>query len=119
MSRTTIAISTGLIVLGCVVAWLPAQDSSRRAVPKNRLSNPANPAPAEERPSLTPPSGFSGDFPPTTTPPAKLPEAADAGSSRISAGLRSAYPPSQFSAGSGEQSSPATDDLGLNSEAEN
>src|SRR5690242_6684379 len=57
MSRTTIATVTGLIMLGCVVALLPAQESSRRTAGKYRMTPSGVPAverSAAEPPPLTP-----------------------------------------------------------------
>ena len=53
------AVVAGLVVLGCVVALLPAQESSRRTASKYRLSPPGSPA--AERPSLTPRSSTEGE----------------------------------------------------------
>jgi uncharacterized repeat protein (TIGR01451 family) len=73
MSRTTIAVVAGLMVLGCVVAMLPAQESSRRTATKNRGS--AQGGSTYERPSLTPPPNDSEYVPaamPQTRPPAEF-----------------------------------------------
>src|SRR5437588_8007901 len=58
MSRTTIAMVGGLMVLGCVVAWLPAQESSRRTAGKYRMT-------PSGVPTVEPPAG---ELPPTTLP---------------------------------------------------
>src|SRR6478672_2653638 len=57
MSRTTTATLTGLIMLGCVVALLPAQESSRRTASKYRMTPSGTPTverSAAEPPPLTP-----------------------------------------------------------------
>src|SRR5439155_15478021 len=59
MSRTTIATVGGLIMLGCVVAWLPAQESSRRTATKYRMTPSGVPTverAAAEPPPVTPPT---------------------------------------------------------------
>lgn len=68
MSRSSMGIVAATIVLGCVVAMLPAQESSRRTAAKYRPS--ASSAPAE-RPSLTPLNLADADLPPVVTPPAR------------------------------------------------
>src|SRR5262245_18548401 len=58
MSRTTMTMLAGLMALGCIVAMLPAQESSRRTASKYKPG--ANPWPSGgERQSLSPPPGAS------------------------------------------------------------
>src|SRR5439155_12119329 len=66
MSRTSMGIVAGLLVLGCVVAMLPAQESSRRTASKYRPSTTGGPA---ERPSLAPLNPADAELPPVVTPP--------------------------------------------------
>src|SRR5262245_41800140 len=68
MSRSSMGIVAATIVLGCVVAMLPAQESSRRTAAKYRPSPSSAPA---ERPSLTPLNPADADLPPVVTPPAR------------------------------------------------
>src|SRR5262245_13823200 len=68
MSRSSMGIVAATIVLGCVVAMLPAQESSRRTAAKYRPSPGSAPA---ERPSLTPLNPADADLPPVVTPPAR------------------------------------------------
>src|SRR5439155_7329301 len=68
MSRTSMGIVAGLIVLGCVVAMLPAQESSRRTASKYRPTT--NGAPGE-RPSLAPLNPAEADLPPIVAPPGR------------------------------------------------
>jgi Domain of unknown function DUF11 len=82
MSRTTIATIIGLLALGCVVAWLPAQESSRRTAAKYR------PAPSGSITEGIPPDGMLA---PVVTPSGR-PSTSGESQSRISAGLRSQYP---------------------------
>jgi hypothetical protein len=73
MSRTTISMVAGLMVLGGVVALLPAQESSRRTATKNRGTAPGGTT--YERPGLTPTPGDSEYLPaskPPTQPPSEL-----------------------------------------------
>src|SRR3954469_11285803 len=68
MSRSSMGIVAGLIVLGCVVAMLPAQESSRRTATKFRPNSTGGPA---ERPSLAPLNPADGDLPPVVNAPAR------------------------------------------------
>jgi len=71
MSRTTIGMLTVLVALGCVVAWLPAQESSRRTAMKNR---PSGTVEKSERPSLAPLNPPSEEnLPPIVSPPGRAP----------------------------------------------
>jgi uncharacterized repeat protein (TIGR01451 family) len=94
MSRTTMATISGLLTLGCVVAWLPAQESSRRTANKTRAS-------VEEStpPSLLP----DGNLPPIVPPPTSPPGGTATGN------LRSQYSPiGQQLTREGAEQSPAT-----------
>lgn len=62
MSRTAIVIITGLFALGCIVALLPAEESSRRTASRFRT-------PSEQ----TPPNSLP-ELPPSTLTPLALPE---------------------------------------------
>jgi uncharacterized repeat protein (TIGR01451 family) len=68
MSRSSSGIVAGLVVLGCVVAMLPAQDSSRRTASKYRPNAVGAPA---ERPSLAPLDPAEADLPPVVNAPAR------------------------------------------------
>src|SRR3954469_13226767 len=67
MSRSFMGIVAGLVVLGCVVAMLPAQESSRRTATKFRSSS-SGPA---ERPSLAPLNAADAELPPVVNAPAR------------------------------------------------
>src|SRR5688572_25299166 len=73
MSRTTMSIVAGIVVLGFVVAMLPAQESSRRTA-KNRSNFPGT---APERPNLSPVAP-EAELPPIVTSPGRA-EAGDRG----------------------------------------
>src|SRR5438132_2200803 len=66
MSRTSMGIVAGLLVLGCVVAMLPAQESSRRTATKYRPATTGGPG---ERPSLAPLNPADADLPPVVQAP--------------------------------------------------
>src|SRR5262245_50139733 len=95
MSRSSMGIVAATIVLGCVVAMLPAQESSRRTASKYRPNSSGAPA---ERPSLTPLNPSDADLPPVVTPPAR---------SAISS-TRSNYAPQQLEPPPGELSPAAS-----------
>src|SRR5262245_1055320 len=102
MSRTSMGIVAGVILLGFVVAMLPAQESSRRTAKYRPGSQPA------ERPNLSP--GSEADLPPIVMPSGRLmPPPANA--TRLSDPRNSYNPAGQLS----EQ--PATSDSGTSASA--
>jgi uncharacterized repeat protein (TIGR01451 family) len=81
MSRTSQAIVAGFALLGCIVALVPAQESSRLAAPESsrlaaqessrRTASKYKPTTAEggERTSLAPLNPSDADLPPVVPPP--------------------------------------------------
>jgi hypothetical protein len=111
MSRTTMSMVAGLLVVGCVVALLPAQESSRRTASKYRLATPG--APGTERPSLAPVNPADGDLPPVANS-----HASSSSSAGGAANTRSPYSPigQQLTREYVEQSPAATGDNAVASE---
>jgi hypothetical protein len=71
MSRTAMLVIAGLVAAGCVVAWLPAQESSRRTASKYRPGSDYTPPPSE--PALAPIVSPAAVAPTAATPPNRLP----------------------------------------------
>jgi hypothetical protein len=100
------AIISGLLALGCVVAWLPAQESSRRTANKAR-GTVEDSAP----PSLLP---DGGNLPPIVPPPTSPPSGAG------TSNLRSQYSPigQQLTRERAEQSPATLDDTAASDAAD-
>lgn len=80
MSRSTSAIVASIAILGCIVAILPAQESSRRNASKYK---PGTATESPERPNLSPPTSLrEGEAPAEPQLPPIVPARPDASNSR-------------------------------------
>src|SRR5262245_61422091 len=86
MSRTAMVLLAGLAVVGCVVALLPAQESSRRTASKYRSGSEPPPRPTEAGPpprSLIPPAAAPESLLPPNMLPANLQQQLQAASQQV------------------------------------
>src|SRR4051812_34369089 len=105
MSRTSTAIVAGITLLGCIVALVPAQESSRRTASKYK---PTSAADAGERTSLAPLNPSEPALPPVVPPPTQPAAAASGWAPASPAPLNPAAQQNPLPPGEGLTAEPGT-----------